>query len=237
MHQSLCIFCAVNMDQRPCSKKCCIVNCQISKRIDKDRHLYRFPKGAKTYICDKHFPREFCNKKTIKPENYSVIENILKKENIYPHLVSTTIIQSTKKKTIYRECVLKHCKNSKQKNVCTKLFAFPQRGSELFNTWVLNCGLSEKDAVKKTNKICEKHFHTHDVLKNSLRKGCVPLFNLSANLPQPIVHKPDEYVFSENSSLPSPLVHLYTSTPTSAKTNKRRFCETSPPPQVNKSNT
>lgn len=177
-------------------KKCFV--CGACRQTDPERRLFQFPKGSFFYICDKHIPSELRTNFFLKPGSYKHIELILKRDNLFPEKLNNCVPSS--KTNSHRRCILKHCINS---NKTIKLFKFPDNKSD-YQVWVQNCNLLHTDDEKKKIKyLCEKHFHSHDILKKKLKKGSVPLFNLNiSNIED--VEPPDSLINNnrENISLP-----------------------------------
>jgi hypothetical protein len=82
----------------------------------------------------------------------------------------------------HHKCCYVGCINISSKNCGTSFFKFPIRDDKIVLEWVKNCGnikLTDKDISElKFRKVCEKHFHEHDIVVSTrnkhLRKNAVP---------------------------------------------------------------
>ncbi|XP_033244353.1 uncharacterized protein LOC108155879 isoform X1 [Drosophila miranda] len=94
--------------------------------------------------------------------------------------------ESSVKKKHYRpngcRCIISSCRwgyrnNTKDSRV--RLFQFPSNLG-LFNKWVKACNL-DSNCIKKTARICERHFQSKYIGKLRLKPEAIPTLNLSDN--------------------------------------------------------
>jgi len=78
------------------------------------------------------------------------------------------------------KCSLAHCKKSKRDFPGIKLFKLPSNDDFLFIEWAKQCGFTE-DFVANSGSLflCEDHFLPENIGQRYLKKGAIPVQNLS----------------------------------------------------------
>ncbi|XP_033244359.1 uncharacterized protein LOC108155879 isoform X2 [Drosophila miranda] len=102
------------------------------------------------------------------------------------------------------KCIIPSCISgyrTRSANFPVKIFRFPPNPL-YFNKWVEVCGL-DKNLVKRTARICERHFKAEDIGLAKLKLGAIPTLNLSDNTPLNQLH--DENSFSGNAEDNEPI--------------------------------
>ncbi|XP_033232802.1 uncharacterized protein [Drosophila pseudoobscura] len=102
------------------------------------------------------------------------------------------------------KCIIPSCISgyrTRSANFPVKIFRFPPNPL-YFNKWVEVCGL-DKNLVKRTARICERHFKAEDIGRAKLKFGAIPTLNLSDNTPLNQLH--DKNSFSRNAEDNEPI--------------------------------